>query len=226
MNEIVTITLSLPYRLGTVNCYLVRTGSGYVLIDTGSANRRSDLHQRIESAGCMPGHLALIVLTHGDFDHAGNAAYLGRTFGAPIAMHRDDAGMVERGDMSWNRQSGNAVLRVLSPLLFRFGRSQRFSPDLLLGDGDDLSPHGFDARVLSLPGHSAGSIGILTAAGDLFCGDLFENLEGPGLNAIMDDLAAAKASVERVSSLGVRTVYPGHGDPFPIDALQESDASA
>jgi hydroxyacylglutathione hydrolase len=41
-----------------------------------------------------------------------------------------------------------------------------------------------------------GSVGILTAGGDLFCGDLLENYDRPALNSIMDDLAAANASVE------------------------------
>jgi hydroxyacylglutathione hydrolase len=42
-NRIKTIRLSLPFRLGSANCYLVETGSGFVLIDTGSSNKRADL---------------------------------------------------------------------------------------------------------------------------------------------------------------------------------------
>jgi glyoxylase-like metal-dependent hydrolase (beta-lactamase superfamily II) len=221
MPEIKTIMLSLPLKMGTVNCYLIKTDAGYVLIDTGSSNQRDALESELESAGCRPGTLDLIVLTHGDFDHAGNAAYLGKTFGAKIAMHEDDAGMVERGDMFWNRQAGNVLLRWLSPILFGFGKQKRFNPDLFVEDGSDLCAHGLDARIVDLPGHSKGSIGILAAAGDLFCGDLFENVEKPGLNSIMDDLAMAHASVERLAEMGVKTVYPGHGNPFSMDVLRQ-----
>ena len=84
MQEIRTITLSLPLKMGTVNCYLVRTDTGYILIDTGSSNQRGALESELESAGCRPGNLDLVVLTHGDFDHAGNAAYLGKGFGVEI----------------------------------------------------------------------------------------------------------------------------------------------
>jgi len=66
----------LPYKLGGVNCYLIETDTGYILIDTGGSNKRTDLEKELESAGCQPGNLKLIVLTHGDFDHTGNAAYL------------------------------------------------------------------------------------------------------------------------------------------------------
>lgn len=38
-----TITLRLPWRLGSVNCYLLEAEAGYVLIDTGSSGSRGDL---------------------------------------------------------------------------------------------------------------------------------------------------------------------------------------
>jgi hydroxyacylglutathione hydrolase len=222
MQEIKVITLPLPYRLGSVNCYLVETDTGFILIDTGGSNKRAELEKEPIGAGCQPGRLQLIVLTHGDFDHTGNAAYLREKFGAPIAMHEDDAGMAERGDMSWNRKSGNILFRMIAPLLFRFSKSDRFEPDFYLEEGHDLSDYGFDARVLSIPGHSRGSIGILTAGGDLFCGDLLENTNQPGLNSIMDDSATANVSVEKLRSLGINTVYPGHGKPFPMDSLMKN----
>ena len=77
----------------------------------------------------------MIVITHGDFDHIGNAAYLRQKFGAKIAMHADDVGMAERGDMFWNRKKGNRLLRSLAPSLFRFGAADRFQPDAIVADG-------------------------------------------------------------------------------------------
>ena len=206
----------LLYKLGSVNCYLIETDTGYVLIDTGSSNKRTDLEKELISAGCKRGSLKLIVITHGDFDHAGNAAYLRTKFGTKIAVHYDDSGMVERGDMFWNRKKGNILIRMIAPILFGFGKSARFKPDLYIEDGYDLAGYGFDAKVLHIPGHSKGSIGILTAAGDLFCGDLLINNNKPVLNSIMDDSSAANASIEKLKSLEINTVYPGHGKPFPM----------
>lgn len=215
--KIKIISFSLPYRLGPVNCYLIKTDTGYILVDTGCSNRRADLEKELESAGCKPGNLKLIVLTHGDFDHTGNAAYLRKKFGTRIAMHYDDSGMAERGNMFWNRKKGNVLIRMIAPILFGFGKSKRFKPDLYIENGDDLSEYGFDAKVLHIPGHSKGSIGILTAGDDLFCGDLLENRDKPGLNSIMDDSAAANTSVQKLKSLEINAVYPGHGKPFPMD---------
>jgi glyoxylase-like metal-dependent hydrolase (beta-lactamase superfamily II) len=212
--QIRAISLALPFRMGSVNCYIVDTGSGFFLIDTGASNRRREVERQLEDAGCKPGDLKLIILTHGDFDHTGNAAYLRRKFGAKIAMHRDDAGMLERGDIFWNRKSGNFLIRAMASTLFRFGKSQRCSPDLYLEDGQDLSEYGFDARVFYVPGHSKGSIAILTAGGALFCGDLLEYRDKPVLNNIIDDRVAAKASLERLRSLKANMVYTGHGQAF------------
>lgn len=219
--ETKTISLSLPFRMGSVNCYLIETGAGYVLIDTGGSNSRKELVRQLESAGCGPGLLKLIILTHGDFDHTGNAAYLRNAFGAKIAMHNDDLGMVERGDMFANRNKPNFIIRMLLPVLSGFGTSERFAPDLLVEDGDDLSGYGFDARVISIPGHSKGSIGILTAGADLFCGDLLVNTDRPVLNSLTDDLAAADASIQELGSMRIGTVYPGHGRSFPMSLVRE-----
>ena len=49
---------------------------------------------KLAGAGCQPGQLKLIVLTHGDVDHAGNAAYLREKYGAPIASHAAEMGVV------------------------------------------------------------------------------------------------------------------------------------
>jgi hydroxyacylglutathione hydrolase len=216
-HEITPIALRLPLRMGSVSGYLIATDDGYVLVDTGPSSARADLESALLDAGCKPGNLRLIVLTHGDFDHIGNAAYLRDRFSAKIAMHAEDAGMAERGDMFFNRKSGNAVFRRLVPVLYRFSKSDRFTPDVTLDEADDLSEYGLDATVIRLPGHSTGSIGILMAGGDLIGGDLFENTKQPALNGIMDDREAAAASVGRLKGLAIRTVYPGHGKPFAFD---------
>ncbi len=210
------IETSLPFGMGSANCYLVETGNGFVLIDTGSAGRRAELEAGLDGAGCRQGNLNLIVLTHGDFDHAGNCAYIREKFGTKAAMHPDDAGMVERGDMFLNRELGSVVVRLAANLLYGLRKRDRFEPDLLVEDGYNLTQHGLEATVLSLPGHSKGSIGILTASGDLFCGDLLENRENPASNSLVDNRAAMEASIDRLRGLEINIIYPGHGEPFPM----------
>lgn len=211
-----------------VNCYLMTVDGGFVLIDTGDSGRRGRLEAELERAGCRPGKLRLIALTHGDFDHAGNAAFLRDRYGAEIGMHRDDAGRVERADwdlgMKPKPDRFTLLFRVISRLALRFidpSKFDRFTPDVFLEDGQSLSAYGSNAVVLHLPGHTKGSIGILTAEGELFCGDLMSSVVRPSLHFFIDDMAAAGADVARLRELGVATVYPGHGKPFRFERLRE-----
>ena len=212
--------------LGGVNCYLVKTGSGYILIDTGFANKRAVLETALAQAGCRPGNLSLVILTHGDADHSENAAFLQATYGAKIAIHADDAGMVERGDFACNRQPQPAKIafsfRVILWVSSHFMSSSQFevlTPDLLIGEDFKLADYGFGAQVVRLPGHSKGSLGILTAAGDLVCGDLLYHLWGKPTCLFIDDQAAYDASLKKVQQLPVRMIYPGHGKSFPPAAV-------
>jgi hydroxyacylglutathione hydrolase len=218
-SKITTIPLVLPLKMGSVNCYLIETNRRFFLVDTGPPNRHEALERELESCGCRPGDLKLILITHGDFDHIGNATFLRSKYGAQIAMHLEDAGMAERGDMFYNRRKGYRVLNWLSSTLFGFGESKRFRPDMLIDESTDLSAHGLDAQVLSIPGHSLGSIGILFPDGELFCGDLLENTNQPAINSIIDDLDTARVSLERLKGLGVQTVYPGHGSSFLLSEM-------
>jgi len=214
--EINIIRLSMPYNLGSVNCYLIKTTSGFILIDTGGSNKRADLLNELNRAGCTPDTLRLIILTHGDFDHTGNAAYLRATFGSKIAMHVGDAGMIEHGDMFMNRKKGHLLLKMMVRIFFRLGSSNKGTPDVLVDEGYDLTECGFNATILSLPGHSKGSIGILTADGDLFCGDLLENISRPSRGSLIDDKSQARASMKKLRQREITMVYPGHGVPFPM----------
>ncbi len=76
---------------------------------------------------------------------------------------------------------------------------------------------GFDAKILELPGHSKGSIGVLTGNGDLFCGDLLMNMLKPDTHFMIDDYADFTSSIEKLKKLDIKTVYPGHGKPFPFE---------
>jgi len=216
------IELSLPLRLGKVNAYLVETTTGFILVDTGAGRNRGALEWALMDAECGVKDLRLIVLTHGDFDHIGNAAYLRREYATKIAMHPADSRMASHGDLFAGRSKGNAIVGWLAPRMFGFGKKRRFKPDISLDDGQSLKRWGLDATVLSLPGHSAGSIGILTEGADLIGGDLLDNVKGPAINSIMDDLDQANASVARLRELGVRTVFPGHGEPFDLSELAEA----
>ena len=219
--EIKTISLD-----GT-NCYLVKTDGGYILIDTNFPFQRNKFEKTLEREGCRPGNLKLIVITHGDIDHTGNGAYLREKYKARIAMHDGDTEMCmndgitrDRGEVPKDFSLLLTILWLLRGFL-RFAVGQmlwrkpfdRFEPDLLLEGGQSLAEYGFDAKILYTPGHSKGSISILTASGDLICGDAFNNIQGRILKSIDE------GGFEMLKALGIKTFYPGHGKPFLMEQL-------
>jgi glyoxylase-like metal-dependent hydrolase (beta-lactamase superfamily II) len=221
--QITTIRLPFPLKFSDVACYLIKNDHGFFLIDTGFRNSRRELEAELEGLGCRSGDLKMIILTHGDFDHTSNAVYLRQKYGAQIAMHEDDVGMLENGDMFWHRKIDNRLIRSLMKTFMPLKAENQGRPDIFLEDGGSLSTYGLEATVYNTPGHSTGSICVLTTDGDLFVGDLFTNSRGkPMLNSMMYDREAGISSLERLKSLPIQTVYPGHGKPFRWETLRQT----
>jgi glyoxylase-like metal-dependent hydrolase (beta-lactamase superfamily II) len=198
-----------------VNCYLLKTEAGFFLVDTGMTNNRRLLEIELNKLGCYPGNLKLILLTHGDFDHTGSAVFLREKYGSQICMHAEDVGMLENGDMFYHRKFENRLIRSVMRTFLPLKVENRGKPDVFLEDGTTLFNYGLDATVYNTPGHSTGSVCILTSSGDLFAGDLLTNSTGkPMLNSMMYDKAQGNLSLKRLKQLPIQIVYPGHGEPF------------
>jgi glyoxylase-like metal-dependent hydrolase (beta-lactamase superfamily II) len=126
--------------------------------------------------------------------------------------------MAEEGDMFFGRKRGNRLMRWLSPRILGFRAGDHFRAQVPLREGFDLARYGWAAKVVELPGHSQGSVGVLSEEGELFCGDTLANQNGkvgPG----MGDPADFVDSIEKVKGLKAERIYPGHGEPFGMEAV-------
>ncbi|MGL5434478.1 MAG: MBL fold metallo-hydrolase [Lachnospiraceae bacterium] len=181
-------------RLGLdgVNAYLIQSSGGFVLVDTGGhivtdkvPNNRGDmLLAKLDSAGCSRDNLNLIILTHGDNDHAANAQLIRQNYQASIAMHPDDLALVSNPTLDIYMQSYSyrpliykmmfcclrgAIKKVTKKMVDDF---TSFDPDYLLSDEERLDNYGVKGKVVHLPGHTMGSIGVLLDDGELIAGML------------------------------------------------------
>jgi len=204
-----------------VNAFLVKVKEGFILIDTGLAMHWEKLESELISAGCLPDKLKLVVITHGDFDHTGNCARLQEKYKSKIAMHKDDLLMLEEG-VSVKRKVRTLrakiffILRRLKKRKFTF---DKFKPDILLKDGQDLKEYGFNAKIIHIPGHTKGSIGIITEDGSLFAGDTFTNRKKPDIATYIENSGELKNSLSRLKKMNIKTIYPGHGNPFEMESI-------
>lgn len=192
------------------NCYLIQNGDDQVLVDTALPSKRKELEKQLMEQNCTPGRLNLILLTHGDFDHSGNALYLKKKYNCPIAMHQEDAPITETGKMFIHRAKKNYIFDICTRLFLHI---DRFSPDIFLDDGHDLCRYGLQGSIIHLPVHSPGSIGIRTREGALICGDLFENRKRPRLYFV-DDHSQVENCLKKLEHAGIHRIYPGHGSSF------------
>ena len=217
MNKGDIITIELTF----VNAFLVRVKEGYVLIDSGLGMHWTKLENELISYGCLPDKLKLVIITHGDFDHAGTCAKLQEKYKIKVAIHKDDSLMVENG-LSLKRKARTMSSRILS-LILRLFRGKfafdRFKPDVYLTDGQNLEVYGFKAKVIHIPGHTKGSVGILTDDGDLFAGDTFINKRKPEIANYIENQSELEKSIARLKMMNIRKVYPGHGKPFHMEEI-------
>ena len=87
-----------------------------------------------------------------------------------------------------------------------------------LHDGDVLD-FGGGAEILSVPGHTDGSIAIhLPRHGVLFTGDTIANVGTVMLGVFNQDRAQTVASFKRLAALDVETACFGHGEPITSGA--------
>ena len=217
MNKESIIVIEMTF----VNAFLIKVNDGFILIDTGLGMHWEKLESELLSAGCLPDNLKLVILTHGDFDHAGNCARLQKKYKCRIAMHKEDSSMVENGFVP------KRIVRTLQGKIFilirRMFRKKfpfdKFKPDVYLTEGQSLNEYGFDAAVVHIPGHTKGSIGILTADGNLFAGDTFTNRRKPETATYIENQKDLEKSIARLKNMNIKTIYPGHGNPFEMEEI-------
>jgi len=186
----------------SANCYIVGSeveGEGLVIDPGGNAG---DINKAIIDSGL---DIKVIVLTHGHSDHIAALYEVQDRTGAEVAIHTADDDFLEgRGSFS-----------------SQFGISYKTPPppDRLLREGDTIEIGSLSFSVIHTPGHTPGSICLLTDD-KVFTGDtLFRR-------GIGTTLMPGSSRRQLIDSINTRlmvlpdntVVYPGHGRETTIGA--------
>jgi glyoxylase-like metal-dependent hydrolase (beta-lactamase superfamily II) len=217
-----TVTPSIrSLNLGIVNCFLLRSTSGYALVDAGLKKHGDKILDALKQAGIAASEIKYILLTHAHKDHAGSAAQLKKVTGATVIAHALDAEIIESGVRQRPMTPAPGLLNLI---LF-----QIFVKDLLgvppvkvdrcVVDGDTL--HELDGlQVIHTPGHSAGQVAFLwpQEGGLLFVGDAAVNTLGLRLSISYEDLELGKKTLARLAKLPFSKACFGHGQTISSGA--------
>jgi glyoxylase-like metal-dependent hydrolase (beta-lactamase superfamily II) len=220
--------IELLPRLHQVNLdfgqvYLWRDGDELTLVDTGTPGSGEDIESAISSLGLTRSAVRRVVITHGHEDHAGSAAEIRAWHGATVYAHRADAPVV-RGERRRAEPEITDFERPYWERVAALGVSSLEIPpstvDVEVVGGEELG-FGDGARVVSIPGHTPGSIAIhLPAHGVLFAGDTVACLPETGVipGVFNVDRAALLDSFRVLTDLDPDVVCVGHGTSVVVDA--------
>lgn len=190
---------------GPVNIGIINTEDGVILIDSGNdkeAGRK--LFKAVRESGKK---VMAVVNTHSNADHIGGNDYLKRNAGAEIWAPKVEAAFTETPFLEPSFLWGGFPFKELRS---KFLEAKPSAVDRVLYDGDSF--HG--CRMIDLPGHFFGQMGLLTGDGVFFPGDsLFgvNIIEKYGLPFIFD-VSAFLESIEKIRSTEADFYVPSHGN--------------
>jgi glyoxylase-like metal-dependent hydrolase (beta-lactamase superfamily II) len=207
-----TMTHVQRISCGDVNCFLITKGQKAILVDTGRQSQREKILKACETLT-----IEMIVLTHGHIDHIENAKYLSDKLKAPIGLNSGDFDLIKNNllePMQSHTFFGRLVL-WLSNRAFQTMDIEAFEPSIDLHEGYDFKSFGLDAKVIGLPGHTKGSIGIMINDSDFIVGDALMNMIRPSKTLIYGNYDKMIKSAQRISASKVETIHFGHGKSVP-----------
>ncbi len=181
-------------------------GEHMTLVDVGYPARRQILLERLAQRGIKATDIDRIVITHAHWDHSLN-----------ILMFPNAEVIVSQTEFDYMQKPH--PLDQATPL---------YLPDILnrakgvlkVRDGDELEP---TVRVMSVPGHSPGSIAVLVETADGIAGMVGDALpsrkaamaDPPSAGLIFFDEEEGEKSARKIIDT-CKVVYPGHDRPFAI----------
>ncbi len=206
---------SFPAGSWATNCYVVAAGQGEpaLIIDPGQESIPGVL-EIIRENGLAP---AGVLLTHGHIDHIWSVSPIGRQFGIPAVIHRDD-----RYRLADPAGSSFAAARE-QLLAMTKGEFELTEPEdvEVIEHNITLNLAGLDLEFIHAPGHTEGSMVIRHAQGSqdhLFAGDVLfagsigrTDLPGGSPAAMQESLTNVILPMDDTT-----IVYPGHGPETTI----------
>ncbi len=207
-----TIDLLLPgYKFsfdsgGAAFCaiVLVESEGRRIIVDTGHVGRRGHLEAALRKRGLTPADIDLVFMTHVHWDHVQNFDMFGA---AEMLVHPRERAYVKNphpNDYGTPRWTSAAIeTHTIQEVC----------------EGDELAA---GVRVIDLPGHSAGTMGLLVET-ESGVAAVVGDAVGTAENAVLRQADVVFWSpTEADDSIGKAVaasdlIYPGHDRPFRLD---------
>ncbi len=209
---------------GRTNCYLIPTGQGNILVDTGVKSAYGGLRSHLKSMHLVNERIDKLVLTHTHFDHCRNVAAIKKEDGCQVIVGEREAAFVKRGNTPLPRGTSSFSKFLVhvgnSMLADQFGYDP-FYADIEVHEFYHLVDDDINIDLISTPGHSPGSISLIVdddiaIVGDVMFG-VFQNSVFP---PFADDAPLMVQSWGKLLATNCRIFLPGHGKEISRELLE------
>ena len=133
-------------------------GGKVLLVDAGLRGSGSTITRGLRAAGLSPDRIGRVVVTHAHPDHSGGLGELTEGRKIAVAAHPLEADIIDGTVAAPNPLQCRMLAWMARPALTKL-MGNPVHVDDRIEDGDVL-PFGTEVRVVHLPGHTPGSVGL------------------------------------------------------------------
>lgn len=214
-----------------LNFYGLKEEKGWTLVDCGLPG---SVEYWVKS-GPIQGNIIRLIVTHGDADHFGSGAWLKENYpDIKIICHKGDKEVIENHRLIIKKRYDAArpffgygyPPETLDALYQACGDD--FKVDKVFTGGETFRINGMQWKVIHLPGHSPGHLGLLREAdgififGDAFLADGPPGLDGkPSMPATHEAIKQYLDSIDLAEKLTVVLALSGHWPPLQGKAFKD-----
>jgi glyoxylase-like metal-dependent hydrolase (beta-lactamase superfamily II) len=208
---------------GRSACYLIKSESKNILVDSSVSFVRSKILKRLEKL--QVNNLDFLILTHSHFDHTANAAFFQKHFNVKVLIHAYETGFLAEG-VTVSPAGTNFITRPLMRFLQK-KRISRINYEPCVANEiieDNTIPFlECNIKIIHTPGHSCGSVCIIVDDDIAIVGDtLFGIFPFSAFPPFADDTNLLIKSWQMLLTTECRLYLPSHGRSISRNLLENN----
>ena len=214
----------IELNLGFTKVQLLKGEKGYVQMDAGHKSNVKKYLRLLKKNNIDPSEIKLIIVNHAHFDHVRGLKALKEITNAKVLVQEEDVKYIQKG-ISVEPKPINFIVKLLFKLIPQSLKSyDPVEPDIIIKDEYSLVDFGVNAKVIHTPGHTLGTVSLITEDGIAFigcCAHGFPLRLNPGLPTVAEDINEVYSSWDRLLYEGVKKVYISHGKAVSVEKMRK-----
>lgn len=209
---------------GRSNVYLISTQRINILFDTSIKKNQRLLAEALALKGIK--HIDYVILSHTHFDHVGNVEFIKTSYEAKVVLNKKEEDLLKNGINKLPRGT-NWFTKLLINKLGDKQSGRIFMPkcdsDICIESEYSFKDQGLDAKVISTPGHTIGSMSLIIGGEIALVGDAMVNIVPWSIYPpFADDTNQLLRSWKRLLDTGSELFLPSHGNEITSRKLMEN----